>query len=57
MLINEFETRTGFYPCEGLYNTINAAYNKYDGDKDAFCQEYDCFIFYTLSRSFKRIDL
>lgn len=40
MLINEFETRTGFYPCEGLYNAINAAYNKYDGDKDAFCKEY-----------------
>ena len=40
MLLEEFETRTGFYPSPDLYRRIEAAYMKSELSKDAFCAAY-----------------
>lgn len=40
MLLEEFEERTGFYPSADMYDAIELAYSKYDGDKDTFCADY-----------------
>jgi len=40
MMIQEFESRTGFYPSQGLYSFIEAAYMESNLDKDAFCNAY-----------------
>ncbi len=40
MLINEFVSRTGFYPSDELYRQIELEYNSFEGDKDEFCQKY-----------------
>lgn len=40
MMIQEFESRTGFYPSQDLYSFIEKAYMESDLDKDAFCQLY-----------------
>jgi uncharacterized small protein (DUF1192 family) len=40
MMIQEFESRTGFYPSQDLYSFIEAAYMESNIDKDAFCKAY-----------------
>lgn len=40
MMIQEFESRTGFYPNQDLYDFIEAAYMENNLDKDAFCNAY-----------------
>ena len=40
MMIQEFESRTGFYPSQSLYNLIEEAYTEGNLDKDAFCKAY-----------------
>ncbi|MBW7573161.1 hypothetical protein [Caproiciproducens faecalis] len=40
MMIQEFESRTGFYPSQDLYSFIEAAYMESNLDKDAFCNAY-----------------
>jgi hypothetical protein len=39
-MIQEFESRTGFYPSQDLYNFIEAAYMGSNLDKDVFCKAY-----------------
>ena len=40
MMIQEFESRTGFYPSQDLYLSIEEAYTESNLDKDAFCKAY-----------------
>lgn len=40
MLRQEFEQRTGIFPTDALYKTIEDYYMEFDGDKDAFCKAY-----------------
>lgn len=40
MMIEEFESRTGFYPSQDFYSFIEDAYTESDLDKDAFCKAY-----------------
>lgn len=40
MTIQEFESRTGFYPDHALYSCIAEAYMESNLDKDAFCEAY-----------------
>ncbi len=40
MMIQEFESRTGFYPNQVLYSFIEEAYTESNLDKDAFCKAY-----------------
>ncbi len=40
MLMQEFESRTGFYPSQDLYSFIEKAYMESNLDKDAFCKVY-----------------
>ena len=40
MMMQEFETLTGFYPTADLYEEIEKAYYDFDGDKQAFCKAY-----------------
>lgn len=40
MMIEEFESRTGFYPSQDLYSFIEVAYMESNLDKDAFCKAY-----------------
>ena len=40
MMLEEFESRTGFYPTLDHYSFIEKAYTESDLDKDAFCQLY-----------------
>ena len=40
MMIQEFESRTGFYPSQDLYNFIEVAYMEMNLDKDDFCKAY-----------------
>lgn len=40
MMLEEFESRTGFYPTHDLYNRIEAAYMESGLDKDTFCAAY-----------------
>lgn len=40
MMIQEFEGRTGFYPSQDLYRSIEEAYTESNLDKDAFCKAY-----------------
>ena len=40
MMIQEFESRTGFYPSQDLYRFIEEAYTESNLDKDAFCKVY-----------------
>lgn len=40
MLIEEFESRTGFYPTLDLYDAIENAYMDSNLDKDTFCKAY-----------------
>lgn len=39
-MMQEFESRTGFYPSQDLYSFIEKAYMESNLDKDAFCQLY-----------------
>ena len=40
MMIQEFESRTGFYPSQDLYCFIETAYMESKLDKDDFCKAY-----------------
>lgn len=40
MMIQELESRTGFYPSQDLYSFIEEAYTESNLDKDAFCKAY-----------------
>lgn len=40
MMIQEFESRTGFYPSQDLYSFIEAAYMESNLDKDTFCKAF-----------------
>lgn len=40
MMLEEFESRTGFYPNQDLYRSIEEAYMESKLDKDAFCKAY-----------------
>lgn len=40
MMMQEFESRTGFYPSQDLYSFIEEAYMESKLDKDAFCKVY-----------------
>lgn len=40
MMLQEFESRTGFYPSQDLYSFIEEAYLESNLDKDAFCKAY-----------------
>ncbi len=40
MMMQEFESRTGFYPSLNLYSFIEKAYMASNLDKDAFCKAY-----------------
>ena len=40
MMLQEFESRTGFYPSQDLYSFIETAYMESKLDKDAFCKAY-----------------
>ena len=40
MMMKEFTERTGIYPTENLYKTIEQFYYDYDGNKDEFCKAY-----------------
>ena len=40
MMLEEFESRTGFYPTHDLYSRIEAAYMESGLDKDDFCAAY-----------------
>ena len=40
MMLEEFESRTGFYPTHDLYSRIEAAYMESGLDKDTFCAAY-----------------
>lgn len=40
MMLEEFENRTGFYPSQDLYRSIEDAYMESKLDKDAFCKAY-----------------
>lgn len=39
-MIEEFETRTSFYPDSVAYQVIEEEYYKFEGDKDAFCEAF-----------------
>lgn len=40
MMIQEFQSRTGYYPSRELYDLIEEAYMKSNLDKDDFCKAY-----------------
>ena len=42
MMIEEFATRTGYKPTFEEYAKIERQYYDFDGDKDEFCQYWQC---------------